>query len=99
LFARFSNAETVFVGGGPSGSVVNLNRFPQGLPSPATPPAELTQGATTSPRVSMTSVGTVYPLGTFKPGDTPVLGLTSSEARLNAVSKEALFCGLDPTAI
>ena len=99
MFARFSSADTVFVGGTPSRGDVSLNRFPQGVPSPVVPPAELTQVARIFPNVLMTSVGTVYPLGTFEPGETPVSGLTNSPTRVNAVSNDALSSGLEPIAL
>ena len=54
-----SAASVVFVGAAPPGGVASPNRIPQGLPSPATPPAELTQAASEFAKLYSSAVGTV----------------------------------------
>src|SRR5580700_4825596 len=60
-------APIVSVGAGPEAGVVKLKSRPQGDPSPATPPAEFTHGASTSPSVFNFVVEADEPTGSAGP--------------------------------
>ncbi len=101
MLAKFSSAVIVLVAGVVAGAVdgvVNENRLPQFDPSPAVPPAELTQAARIFPSVSICATGIVTPVGTFVPGEVPVVVFTSSEASVNALAKAVASLVPDPIA-
>src|SRR5665213_400414 len=89
----------VLDGGAAPVGVVKLKKFPHAVPSPTTPPPELVQAAVRFPSVLIASVGTVSPVGTFSPGETPAAGFTISLASVNAASSAATSPLPDPTAI
>jgi hypothetical protein len=96
LFARFSNAESVSVGGVVFAGVVKARSCPHAVESPAVPPLELIHAAITLPRVLIKEVGTARPVGTLDPGDKPVRGFTNAEANENADASEEASLLPDP---
>ena len=96
LFARFSNAESVSVGGVVFAGVVKAKSCPHAVESPAMPPLELIHAAITLPRVLIKDVGTARPAGTSEPGDKPVRGFTNTEADANADASEEASLLPDP---
>lgn len=96
LFARFSNAESVSVGGVVFAGVLKARSCPHAAESPAVPPVELIHAAITSPRVLINDVGTVRPAGTLELGAKPVRGFTNTEDNAKADASEETSLLPDP---